>query len=36
MGLAGAAAFTVGILAAVFPTLKAVRTRIVDGLRTID
>lgn len=33
---AGAAAIVVGLLAAVFPTLKALRTSIVDGLRIID
>lgn len=31
-----AAAFIVGMLAAVFPTLRAVNTSIVDGLRTVD
>jgi len=34
--LGGAAAITVGVLAAIFPTMKALRTRIVDGLRIID
>jgi putative ABC transport system permease protein len=29
-------ALLVGLLAAVFPTLKAVRTSIVDGLRMLD
>ncbi|MBD3402270.1 FtsX-like permease family protein [candidate division GN15 bacterium] len=33
---AGLIAFVVGLLAAVFPTVKAVRTSIVDGLRIID
>ena len=36
LGLGMASAVIVGLLAAVFPTLKAVRTSIVDGLRTID
>jgi putative ABC transport system permease protein len=34
--LAVLASFVVGLAAAVFPTLKAVRTPIVDGLRIID
>jgi putative ABC transport system permease protein len=34
--LAVIAALVVGLLAAVFPTFKALRTTIVDGLRTID
>ncbi len=34
--LAGSSAVVVGILAAVFPTIKALRTPIVEGLRTID
>jgi putative ABC transport system permease protein len=34
--LAGLAAIVVGLLAAIFPTLKALRTSIVDGLRIID
>jgi putative ABC transport system permease protein len=33
---AGVAAIIVGFLAAIFPTLKALRTTIVDGLRIID
>ncbi len=33
---AGTAALVVGFLAAIFPTLKALRTSIVDGLRIID
>ena len=34
--LAGASSLIVGFLAAIFPTLKAVRTPIVDGLRIVD
>ncbi len=34
--LASLAAFVVGLLAAVFPATKAVRTPIVDGLRIVD
>ncbi len=34
--LGAAAAIAVGLLAAIFPTMKALRTRIVDGLRIID
>jgi len=34
--LAVGASMLVGLLAAIVPTVKAVRTRIVDGLRTID
>jgi putative ABC transport system permease protein len=34
--LAILASFAVGLMAAVFPTLKAVRTPIVEGLRIID
>ena len=34
--LAASAAIAVGLVAAVFPTIKAMRTSIVDGLRTID
>ncbi len=34
--LAVIAAMVVGLLAAIFPTFKALRTTIVDGLRTID
>ncbi|MDX9857414.1 MAG: ABC transporter permease [candidate division Zixibacteria bacterium] len=34
--LASLAAFVVGLLAAVFPAIKAVRTPIVDGLRIVD
>ncbi len=34
--LAVLASFAVGLMAAVFPTLKAVRTPIVEGLRIID
>jgi putative ABC transport system permease protein len=30
------AALVVGLLAAIFPTARAVRTRIVDGLRTVE
>jgi putative ABC transport system permease protein len=33
---AGISAIIVGLLAAIFPTLKALRTSIVDGLRIID
>jgi putative ABC transport system permease protein len=33
---AGLAALLVGVLAAIFPTFKALRTSIVDGLRIID
>jgi len=34
--LASSKTILVGLLAAIFPTLKAVRTKIVDGLRIID
>jgi putative ABC transport system permease protein len=34
--LAGLAALAVGMIAAIFPTLKALRTSIVDGLRIVD
>jgi putative ABC transport system permease protein len=34
--MAGAAAMIVGLLAAIFPALKALRTPIVEGLRIID
>jgi putative ABC transport system permease protein len=34
--MAGSAAVLVGFAAAIFPTLKALRTTIVDGLRVID
>ena len=34
--MAGAAALAVGLLAAVFPAIKAIHTPIVDGLRIID
>lgn len=34
--LAASAAIFVGVLAAIFPSLKALRTSIVDGLRIID
>ena len=34
--LAGGSALLVGLLAAVFPAAKALRTSIVDGLRIID
>jgi len=34
--LASSMTILVGLLAAIFPTLKAVRTKIVDGLRIID
>lgn len=34
--MAAVAAFLVGLLAAIFPALKAVRTSIVDGLRIVD
>jgi putative ABC transport system permease protein len=34
--LAGSAAIAVGLIAAIFPTIKALRMSIVDGLRTID
>ncbi len=34
--LAGLAAIVVGLIAAIFPTMKALRTSIVDGLRVVD
>ncbi|MBK7143251.1 MAG: ABC transporter permease [bacterium] len=34
--LAGGSALIVGILAAIFPAMKALRTSIVDGLRVVD
>lgn len=34
--LAGGSALMVGVLAAIFPAMKALRTSIVDGLRVID
>lgn len=34
--MAGGSALVVGVLAAIFPTAKALRTSIVDGLRVID
>ena len=34
--MGGVASLAVGLLAAIFPTLKAIRTSIVDGLRIID
>jgi putative ABC transport system permease protein len=34
--LAASAAFAVGLLAAIFPTIKALRTPIVEGLRIVD
>jgi len=34
--LASSMTILVGLLAAIFPTFKAVRTKIVDGLRIID
>lgn len=36
LGYALVAALVVGFLAAIFPTLKAIRTPIVDGLRIVD
>lgn len=36
LAFAALSSFTVGLLAAVFPALKAVRTPIVDGLRIVD
>ena len=36
LGYALLAAMIVGLLAAIFPTMKAVRTPIVDGLRIVD
>ncbi len=36
LGLGMAASLVVGMLAAIFPTIKALRTPIVDGLRIID
>jgi len=36
MVIAGLAALAVGLLAAIFPAAKAIRTPIVDGLRVID
>lgn len=36
LGYAVLSAFIVGLLAAIFPTVKAVRTPIVDGLRIVD
>ncbi len=34
--LAGGSAIVVGVLAAIFPAMKAMRTSIVDGLRVVD
>jgi putative ABC transport system permease protein len=36
LAMGALASLVVGVLAAIFPTLKAVRTSIVDGLRIID